>query len=653
MNKLADSYRSAARGLRRLARTPVCVGAITGLIVFASLAALRLLGALEPLELMAYDASIRARAAPVADDGRIAEIGVTEADIERFGWPLSDALLAQTIEKIAVSGARVIGVDIFRPTPVPPGSQTLDAILAATRNVIWATRFGERGWAGIAAPKVIDATDQTGFADLVPDADGIVRRGLLYLDNGETSETSFSARLAFQYLAKQGIGPSADPAQPDFLRVGRMTLPPLDANVGAYVDSDDRGYQFLLDFRHGKTIQVLSLGKLLDAATPPAVLKDRIVVVGVAADSVRDSVITPLEPPLGQGRMTFGVTVHALAAAQLVAHALDGVAPTWALEPWLELVAIALLTLAGGQLGAVVRGPLALGMALVIGTAAIGEATVAAFSYSWWLPGLPAAGGWIAAGLLTALYLARGERIERAMLMRLFAAHVSPAIANEVWNHRDEFSATGRPVPKRLSATMLFSDITGFTTISERLDPVVLEYWLNAYIDAMVHDLVSHDAVIERFAGDGIMSTFGVPIARTSQAEIEADARAALRCALAMRDSLDRLNARFRTENLPLVRIGIGVSSGRLVAGSIGGADRLQYTVTGDAANVAARLVEISKEPMRSDPEVVCRIVVSEATQLLAGDEFTYVELGERDIRGKAEPVRCFLLVGAARAAPA
>ena len=622
------------------------VGLIAGVAVFVALAALRFAGVLEPVELMAYDEMVAARAAPAQAEGKVVQIGVTEADIERFGWPLSDQMMARLIETLTAARARVIGIDIFRPLGTPPGSDELDRVLSATKNVIWATRFRERSWSGIAAPSILDGTEQTGFSDLVTDPGGIVRRCLLFLSSGAATDTSLPARLAFAYLAPQGIRPAPDGIHPEFLRLGHVTLPPLGPDVGGYVRSDARGYQLLIEYRHGNSIPTLSLSDLFDGKAPATMLADRIVLAGVTADSVQDSITTPLDAAFGAHGSTYGVTLHGIVAGQLLAHALDGLQPTTAPGTRMALAIIAAAALAGGLIGALIRAPLVVGGVVILTLGAIAAITFGAFLMSWWLPGPPAGIGLIAAAAVAAAFMAREERIERAALMRLFSAHVSPKVAQELWRRRDEFAASGRPVPTRLGATAFFSDITGFTTISEQLDAATLEYWLNIYMDAMVQVLNAHDAVIERFAGDGIVAVFGAPIARTAQHELEADARSAALCALEMRETTEQVNRRYRAESLPDVRVGIGIHSGTLIASSIGNAERLQYSITGDAANTAARLVEVAKDHLRSSPLEHCVIAIGETTQELVGTAFEMDDLGLVALRGKMQRVRCFRLFG-------
>ena len=227
--------------------------------------ALRRAGSLESLELAAYDWYIRLRPDVSVSDSRIVLIAITERDIHNQGrWPLADATLAQVLEMLTQYRPRAIGLDIYRDIVVPPGREELDAILTANRRIIAVTKLGEGGSDGIPPPPVLQHTDQVGFSDIVVDRGGIVRRGLLFLDDGERVAYSLPLRLALLYLRAEGIRPQPDPANPQHIRLGPTTIRPLEMNDGGYVGVDARGYQFLLDFKGArKAFPSFSLTTLL------------------------------------------------------------------------------------------------------------------------------------------------------------------------------------------------------------------------------------------------------------------------------------------------------------------------------------------------------------------------------------------------------
>ena len=198
--------------------------------------------------------------------------------------------------------------------------------------------------------------------------------------------------------------------------------------------------------------------------------------------------------------------------------------------------------------------------------------------------------------------------------------------------------------PVELIATVLFSDIRGFTTISEQLAEKPLLAWLNEYMSEMADLVLAHGGAIEKFAGDGLTAEFGVPEPRTDPAEIAADARAAVDCALAMSRAMVRLNQRWQARGLPEVGIRVGIHTGPLIVGNLGSAQRMQYSIIGDTANTAARLESYGKDDPRlgSDTDH-CRILISEATlqHLAAAAPGAYhvMRVGDLALKGKAQPV--------------
>lgn len=139
-------------------------------------------------------------------------------------------------------GATAIGLDIYRDLPVPPGTEDLERALVELRNVIVVRLERAGGRRSIRAPAVLQDSEQVGVNDIVLDADETVRRGLLFLDDGERVFSSFALRLALIHLEARGVGPESDPDSPGVLRLGAAVLPPLEPRDGGYVDVDAGGY---------------------------------------------------------------------------------------------------------------------------------------------------------------------------------------------------------------------------------------------------------------------------------------------------------------------------------------------------------------------------------------------------------------------------
>ena len=567
---------SPVASLRKLARSPLAACGLAALLVSVSVLGLRGLGTLESAELSAYDWFLRLRPVERPDDPRILFVAITEHDISAQGtWPLPDGVLARAIEALARHRPRAIGLDIYRDVPVPPGSEQLQAVLERDPRVVGVRKFGDAGSQGIPAHRALRGTDRVGFNDILVDPGGTVRRGLLFLDDGSSTAYAFALRLALLYLQAEGVTPHSDSVDPSHLRLGRTTIRPLEPNDGAYVGADARGYQFLLDFRGASApFRSVTLADLLSEAVEPAAIRDKVVVIGVTAESVKDHFYTPYSRGLQAEQQSAGVAIHMHIVSQLLRIGLDGARPMAILPQRESAVWILMWGAAGGLLALWVRSPWRFSLAVGGGLAGLGLIAFLAFLNGWWIPLVPAAAAWLATAAVVTAYVSYRETAQRAALMRLFSSSVSPEVAETIWQQRDQFLDGGRPRSEALTATALFTDLAGFTSVSEKLGPEALMDWLNEYMGAMAGHVSQHGGVIRQYAGDSIVAIFGVPVARRTEAEIARDAVNAVACALAMETTLRELNRRWAAQRRPTTSMRVGVSTGAAVAGTIGSAER-------------------------------------------------------------------------------
>lgn len=633
------------------ARSPLFATVFIVLGVSLLVLVARGLGAVESLELAAYDWYIRLRPADPRASTRVVLVTVTEQDIQDLGnWPLPDGVLARALERLAEYGPRAIGLDIYRDVPVPPGTDELIAVLTREQRIIAAMKFGEGTSPGVPPPAALRDTSRIGFNDVLVDPGGIVRRGLLFLDDGVSVYHSLALRLALLHLQAEGVTLQPDPQTPTHLRLAQTTIRPLEPNDGAYVGADTRGYQFLLDFRDRPgAVPSFSLGELFDRRLDAQAFRDKVVIVGVTAESVKDHFYTPYSRGADVRQHAPGVEVHAQIVSQLLRTALDGAPPVRTLPEWQEVVWTILWGAAGGLTGLRLRSPWRLTLAAAAGLSGLGGLTFVAFQSSWWLPVLPPALGWlVSAGGVTA-YVSYQETVQRADLMQLFSRHVSKEVAESIWQHRDQFLDGRRPRPERVEITALFTDLTGFTTVAESLDPEALMEWLNEFMGALAREVSRHGGVIRQYAGDSIVAVFGVPLPRRTAEAIRRDAVNAVHCALGMEATLLALNKRWQEEQRPTTGMRIGIFTGPAVAGSLGSAERSEYVVVGDTMNTASRLENFAKELFPPDPlKNPCRIFLGESTLRLLGDGFETEWVGEVSLKGKQHRVGVYRLVGRA-----
>jgi len=310
-------------------RGPTLVSVALGFAASLLVIELRSAGFLQFAELATYDAYLRVKERQSVPEPRVVLVQTVEEDIQKLGeWPISDRRMAEVLKKLLANNPRAVGVDLYRDIPVAPGSDELNALLAGDKRVIFIEKFGKDSSKRVAGPAVLRGTERIGFSDVTPDDDGVVRRGLLFLDDGKTSSVSLALRLAFAYLAEEGVAPQPDATEPAHIRLGRVTLRPFEANDGSYVGADAQGYQYLLDFRGGaQRFKTYSLGDVLEGRVEPSLIKGSVVIFGVNAESVKDEFLTPFDRFPRGGHATAGIAVHGYEVSQLVRAALDGDVP--------------------------------------------------------------------------------------------------------------------------------------------------------------------------------------------------------------------------------------------------------------------------------------------------------------------------------------
>jgi adenylate cyclase len=637
------------RMMIRIPRSQVLAAVGAALVVFAGVMGMRELAWLQGLELSVYDQFVR-RATPVpASPSRVTLLEITERDIREQGhWPLSDGTLALALQKLVEQEPRVVGLDIYRDLPVPPGEAQLSRLLEREPRIIAVSMFGNFAEDSIPGPPVLEDSGRVGFNDLLLDPDHTVRRGLLFLDSDDSDVGyAFALRIALLAIASEGVVPRADPSRPEWLRLGPNTLRPLESNDGGYVRTDARGYQFMLDFaRAVQGFDTISLGELLRGEVGPERLRDRIVLVGVNAESLPDFFPVPFRSPGDVGVGIPGVELHGHIVDQIVRTGLGESTPLRVVSDGTEAFVILLMALLGCSVGWSARWRPAYGVSVMMGAVLLGLGALwlvgaAAYRAGIWLPVVAPGVAWVSAVGVVNAWRSSREHAQREQMMSLFSRYVSREIADEIWRQRADFFHDGRPRPQRITATILFIDIKGYSVRAEKMDPEILLAWINDFMGSMAPIVGRSGGVVDDYFGDGMMAVFGVPFARTAESEIDEDARRAVRCAVEMAATLERLNADYRERDLPTVQLRIGINTGPVVAGSLGSADRLKYTVMGDAVVVSKRIESLA--PLENDYEgSSCRILISDRTEQRLDESVRREPLGAFALKGKHEEVSIY-----------
>ncbi|MBS0335259.1 MAG: adenylate/guanylate cyclase domain-containing protein [Proteobacteria bacterium] len=524
----------------------------------------------------------------------------------------NDGLFAQAIKGRPVvlgyyfnsdKGARKIAVI---PDPVlPKGTFT-------GRNIAFTT------WAGFGGniAQIQHSAASAGHINSLPDFDGVVRRVPMLAEHEGAYYEAFSLAIVRTLLGfpkvELGYGDEGSAqkgyAGLEWLKVGPLTIP-VDETASA-----------LVPYRGEKSsFRYVSLADVLSGRIPPGSLKGRIALVGTTAPGLLDLRATPVDSVYP------GVEVH----ANLIGGMLDRAIKQ---KPPYVLGAEVVLLLIGGVVLAFVLPMLSPLFATLASLAAMGLIIV--FNYLVWTEGglvLPLASSLLMTVGMFTTNMAYGYFVEsrsKRQFTELFGQYVPPELVDKMAQDPEKYSMEGRSE----QLTVLFSDIVGFTSISEALSPKDLSAFINEYLTSMSLVIREHRGTLDKYIGDAIMAFWGAPV------EDPEHARQGVLSALAMQARLLEINELIRARGWPPIRIGIGVNSGTMSVGDMGSKVRRAYTVMGDAVNLGSRLEALTRV-------YGVGIIVGQATRDLVKDG-VFRELDKVKVKGKDEPVAIFEAVG-------
>ncbi|MBD1915522.1 MULTISPECIES: EAL domain-containing protein [Cyanophyceae] len=349
---------------------------LTSILTTILLLGLGFLGWLEPLELKVFDQFMQRRV-DLAADSRLLIVGISETDLHRYGWPFSDQVLAEGLAQIQHHSPRVIGLDLYRDLPHLPGNVALKSALQA-ENLVAITNIID----GIAAPPEVPP-DRIGFNDFTLDEDGVLRRSLLFVARDDQTYYSFALRTSLRYLATMGKAFHYDAGA---LWLGQVPILPLKTNDGGYQQADTNGYQTLLNYRSRYSpAPVVTWSQLMEGAIDPAQIRDRIVVIGTDAPSLKDMMYTPYSIDVATFNAP-GVVVH----AQIISHLLDialqqrSAFSFW--PPWGEVLWLWGWAIVGGILAWQFGHPLGLGLSSLAALGLLYASGWGLFLHTLWIP---------------------------------------------------------------------------------------------------------------------------------------------------------------------------------------------------------------------------------------------------------------------------
>ncbi|MEH2142949.1 CHASE2 domain-containing protein [Nostoc sp.] len=383
---LKQSLRRGHRELITAASVAVCV------------LLLHSIGLLQSLELAALDQFFRLRPNEPPEE-RITIVVIDETDLDEVGsWPIPDTNIAQLLQKLNVHKPRAIGLDIYRNLPVDHGNQELRDVYESMPNLIGIELLTNDKNVTVLPPPGLNQ-DQVGFNNVLYDVDGKVRRSLLYWHVKSQLHESFALKLALLYLKSKGITPNKAKSNPEYLQLGKAVFTRFQANDGAYVRADDRGYQILTNFPKPKcqsssgefySFRQVSMKDVLADKVEENLIKNRIILIGSTAPSLQDFVFIPYSSSLmGTAKPVPGIQLQAYFISELISAAVQG-RPL--LKVWPDLVEF-LWIFIWSYLGAVttwrIRDAIRNLLSILVSCFVLTLSAYLAFLYGWWIPIIP------------------------------------------------------------------------------------------------------------------------------------------------------------------------------------------------------------------------------------------------------------------------
>jgi adenylate cyclase len=481
---------------------------------------------------------------------------------------------------------------------------------AQEKELVDPLRVGARVASGYSAnlPELQANAATGGYFNVTPlvDPDGVLRRvPLLEMYDGALYE---ALGLAVARLALREPETRLAYAKDDKTSLGLEKL--VLGKHRIHVDSDVAA---LVPYRGRQgSFPYVSASDVLQGKVPPDILKGAIVLVGTTAPGLQDLRTTPMQEGYP------GVEAHANVIAGILDDDLKR-RPAWTLEGEVALLLVVGLLLA---LALPALSPLwaTLLFFATLATLALGDLTL------WKVNNLafPLASALLLSAAIFVVNMTYALFVEsrgKRLITGLFGQYVPPELVDEMAKDPGAFTLSG----ESRELTVLFSDVRGFTTISEGLDPQQLTQLMNEYLTPMTHVIHKHRGTIDKYMGDAIMAFWGAPL------HDPLHARHALTAAMDMLVSLEALQEPFKARGWPPIAIGVGLNSGDMTVGNMGSEFRLAYTVMGDAVNLGSRLESLTKD-------YGVQIIVSEFTRAAVPD-FVYRELDFVRVKGKDRPV--------------
>jgi adenylate cyclase len=553
-------------------------------------------------------------------EGEVIVVGIDDESLEQLGrfslWPRSH--YAQLIDILTGAEARVVVFDVLFSEPTS-GDEELATSIGNAGNVILPVTYtstttsamGTRQTAegSLIKPLEIFQTGAAahGHANVMPDADGTVRRLPIAIGNGDDYEPALALAAVAEYLRRPEVIES--PIEDNVLPFAGRLIPVSDNNemIINYISSPQLSGGIV-------NFETVSFVDVINGEVAPTLFQDKIVIIGATASGLGDTFWTPM------GRMMHGVEIHASAIHTILRDNF--------LKPVSSAVTIVLILVL-----AILCGLAVLRLRVLWATLSAVFLCLAYFFVAFSLfdrgvmlnmlyPPLATLGVFVGLNV----YNVTIERSEKREMTKTFGRYISPQVADRILVALDEGKL--RLGGEEHEMTVAFADVRGFTSISEKTPPEELVRALNTYLSLVIKSVLKYEGMINKFGGDSITAIWNVPT------ECEGHSLLAVKAALEAQRNINELQ---KEATLLKMDFGIGINTGKAVAGNMGSEDRLEYSVIGDAVNVAARLA--STVPGG-------KVWIGANTFELVKDYIEAKPLRPLAVKGKRKPVTAYEVVG-------
>lgn len=635
------------------------------------------------LESKSYDLKVRSRGVRQVS-GQVVIVAIDEKSLKEEGrWPWPRVRLAKMISQLTEAGAAVIAVDILFPekdayVPFEEVKQALqkkdvsgmargelmnwlekisasdlrfgEAILKSERTVLGFSVFPTEDAAkeqfvekmsqthldlldfsqfsvvqrfdspddsvtlrpvyavGMSLPSLMDAANSAGFVSFIPESDGVIRWVPTVMQSGEYLFPPLSLQ-ALHEAKRLPIGVIIAPFGVDGVRLGEEVIPTSETG------------DFLVNYYGpAHTFSHLSATDVLSGKIGKAELENKIVFLGATAAGTYDLHVSPYGP------LYPGVEVH----ANVVENVLQ---QDFLIRPeWLTVLNIAMILGSGLLLGIIAHFFKAYGMALFLAGSILSYLVVDYYLFT--VQGL-----WINTvyPVFTQIFVYSGitlykyafEEGEKRFIKSAFGQFLSPVVVDQLVDNPSLLKLGG----EERVLTAFFSDVAGFSTISEKLSPKELVELLNDYLTEMTDIILKYEGTVDKFEGDAIIAFFGAPV------PYEDHARRACLVAIEMQQRLEEMRAVWKAEGKHELFMRIGMNTGEMVIGNMGSKTRMDYTMMGDSVNLAARLEGVNKQ-------YKTETMISEFTYAMVKEQIETRELDRIRVVGKSEPIKIYEVLG-------